>query len=59
MQAFGDKALPVLVIDGEIAAHGHYASRDELAALLASDAAPDTTPAEKSSGYERSPDSCC
>jgi len=59
MQAFGDKALPVLVIDGEIAAHGHYASRDELAAFLASDAAPDTTPAEKSSGCGCSPDSCC
>jgi hypothetical protein len=28
MQAFGQQALPVLVIDGEIRAHGHYATRD-------------------------------
>ena len=35
MQAFGEKALPVLVIDGEIATHGHYPTRDELATALA------------------------
>lgn len=58
MQAFGDKALPVLVIDGEIAAHGHYASRDELTALLAGQPAR-TAPAEKSSGCGCSPGSSC
>jgi arsenite methyltransferase len=35
MQAFGDNALPVLVVDGDIAIHGRYPSRDELAGLLA------------------------
>jgi|SRR5450755_4267118 len=56
MQAFGDMALPVLVIDGEIAAHGHYTSRDELAGLLAVDtAAP--APADKSSSCGCSPGS--
>jgi len=35
MQAFGEEALPVLVIDGEIVVHGRYPSRDELAQLLA------------------------
>lgn len=42
MQAFGEQVLPILVVDGEIAIHGHYASRDELAGLLASQ-----TPAEE------------
>ena len=35
MQAFGEKALPILVIDGEIRTHGHYPGREELASLLA------------------------
>jgi hypothetical protein len=58
MQAFGDKALPVLVIDGEIAAHGHYASRDELTALLAGQPA-GTAPLEQSSSCGCSPGSSC
>jgi hypothetical protein len=44
MQAFGEDALPVLVVDGEIAIHGRYPSRDDLAALLAS---PVSTPADE------------
>lgn len=59
IQAFGEKALPVLVIDGEIAAHGHYASREELAGLLASDAAAASAPAESPSGYGYAPGSRC
>jgi Arsenical resistance operon protein ArsD len=58
MQAFGDKALPVLVIDGEIAAHGHYASRDELTALLAGQPA-GTAPVPTPSGCGCSPGSSC
>ena len=34
MTAFGEAALPVLVVDGDIAIHGHYPSREELAGLL-------------------------
>ena len=34
MQAFGEAALPVLVVDHEIALHGRYPSRAELATLL-------------------------
>ncbi len=34
MAAFGDGALPALVLDGDIAMHGRYPSRDELAGLL-------------------------
>ena len=35
MAAFGEPALPVLVVDGDIAIHGRYPSRSELADLLA------------------------
>jgi hypothetical protein len=34
MAAFGERALPVLVVDGDIAVHGRYPSRSELAELL-------------------------
>ena len=34
MAAFGEHALPVLLIDGEIKIHGRYATREELASLL-------------------------
>lgn len=34
MAAFGESALPVLVLDGDIAVHGRYPSREELAGLL-------------------------
>ncbi len=41
MQALGDQALPVLVIDGEIRIHGRYPTREDLdAALRSSDPAP-------------------
>lgn len=33
--AFGDRALPALLVDGEIALHGRYPSRAELSQLLA------------------------
>jgi hypothetical protein len=38
--AFGEPALPVLVVDGDIAIHGRYPSRGELAELLAAEADP-------------------
>lgn len=34
MQAFGEPALPVLVVDGDIVIHGRYPSRDDLAGLV-------------------------
>lgn len=58
MQAFGDKALPVLVVDGEITLHGRYPTRDELAAILAPSAAGDA-PAPTSSGCGCAPGSSC
>ncbi len=35
MAAFGERALPVLVVDGDIVMAGYYPSRNELAGLLA------------------------
>jgi len=34
MQAFGDKALPVILINGDIFVYGRYPSRDEMVAAL-------------------------
>jgi hypothetical protein len=34
MQAFGEQALPALLVDGEIHIHGRYPTRKELAAIL-------------------------
>ena len=58
MQAFGEKALPVLVIDGEILTHGRYPTRGELASFLAP--GPEPAAAEKtSSGCGCAPGSGC
>lgn len=59
MQAFGEKALPVLVVDGEIRVHGSYPTRDELASLLADSTVPAPAAAEKASGCGCSPGSGC
>jgi arsenite methyltransferase len=40
MAAFGEAALPALVVDGDIAIHGRYPSRQELAELLTVKAEP-------------------
>jgi SAM-dependent methyltransferase len=34
LAAFGEKALPALLVDGEVALHGRYPSRDQLANLV-------------------------
>ncbi len=59
MQAFGESALPVLMVDGEIRVHGHYPAREELAALLAAQPAATLALAETSSGCGCSPGSSC
>jgi arsenite methyltransferase len=64
MQAFGEDALPALVIDGDIALHGRYPSRDELSALLTAGAKPVPEPVvEPSEGSDSGcgcgPSGCC
>jgi hypothetical protein len=34
MQAFGDKALPAILIDGDVFVYGRYPSRDEIVTAL-------------------------
>jgi len=60
MQAFGEDALPVLVVDGDIAIHGRYPSRDELAGLLAAKTEPIVElPQSTDSGSCCGPSGCC
>ena len=58
MAAFGEGALPALVLDGEIAIHGRYPSREELAALLTAKAEPVELPVS-SGGCGCGPGECC
>ena len=57
MAAFGDAALPALVVDGEIAVHGRYPSRDELAGLLGAQRQPLEMVGGDACGCE--PGGCC
>jgi hypothetical protein len=50
MAAFGEPALPVLVVDGDIAIHGRYPSRSELADLLTAETKPVVELAQSSGG---------
>jgi len=60
MQAFGEAALPVLVVDGDIAVHGRYPSRGELAGLLAAEVAPVVElPQGTDGGAGCGPSGCC
>lgn len=34
MQAFGDRALPAVLVNGEVAAHGRYPTREEILAAV-------------------------
>jgi len=58
MAAFGEHALPVLLIDGEIKIHGRYATREELASLLDPRSDPVELPV-RSGGCGCGPDGCC
>ena len=57
MAAFGEPALPALLIDGAIVMHGRYPTRDELAGLLSLKREP-VVEAPASSGLYR-PGGCC
>lgn len=60
MTAFGDKALPALVVDGEIVLHGRYPSRDELSNALGARSTARAAEQETSpSGCGCGPSGCC
>lgn len=56
MTAFGEDALPVLVLDGEIAMHGRYPTRADLANLLGTE--PATAEPSRSGGCGCGPSGC-
>lgn len=52
MQAFGDAALPAVLVNGDVLSYGRYATREELVAAL-------TTSAEKARGCCTPGSGCC
>ncbi|MFZ1994282.1 MAG: arsenite efflux transporter metallochaperone ArsD [Solirubrobacteraceae bacterium] len=58
MTAFGEAALPVLVVDGDIAIHGRYPSREELAGVLSVTAEPIVELPQSSGGCGCGPGGC-
>ena len=58
MAAFGEGALPALVVDGDIAIHGRYPSRQELVEFLGAKAEPVELPVS-SGGCGCGPGACC
>ena len=59
MQAFGDKALPATLINGEVLAFGRYPSRDEIASALAAYADPQAASAGTEDGCCTPGSGCC
>lgn len=60
MQAFGEKALPAVVINGEVYSHGGYPTRDELVeAVKSAGDAGKVSASDESGGSCCSPDSGC
>ena len=58
MAAFGEEALPALLVDGDIVLHGRYPTRDELAEFLRIATEPVELPVQ-SGGCGCGPDGCC
>jgi Arsenical resistance operon protein ArsD len=56
--AFGEQALPVLVVDGDIVMHGQYPSRGELAGLMAKTEESAADRAPSAGGCSCGPDGC-
>ncbi|MFN2315157.1 MAG: arsenite efflux transporter metallochaperone ArsD [Gemmatimonadales bacterium] len=50
MQAYGLRALPVVLVNGEVAVHGRYPTREELTAALAAGDADPVAPAGSPGG---------
>ena len=59
MQAFGDKALPATLVNGEVLAYGRYPSRDEIITALGANAKADVSSAAKAKGDCCTPGSGC
>jgi hypothetical protein len=51
LQAFGDKALPAVLVDDVVLTYGRYPTRDELVAVL--------TPVQADGSVDTNGGSCC
>ena len=58
MAAFGEPALPMLLVDGDIAIHGRYPSRSDLEALLEAEAGSAAELPQSSGGCGCGPGGC-
>ena len=58
MQAFGDDALPAVLVDGEVAAHGRYPSREEIVEAVGRRAGGTASP-EQADGASPGSSACC
>ena len=56
--AFGEQALPVLVVDGDIVMHGQYPTRGELVGLMAKTDGSAADRAKSAGGCSCGPDGC-
>ncbi len=60
LQAFGEEALPVTLVNNTIAVYGRYASREEILAALAKEMTPVASAAQETSKCGCEPGSeCC
>jgi arsenite methyltransferase len=59
MAAFGEQALPTLLVDGEIVLHGRYPTREELAGLLGANAEPVELPVSSDGRCGCGSGGCC
>jgi hypothetical protein len=57
--AFGETALPAVLVDGEIVSHGRYPSREDLAGLLEAQEAAVSEPTVSSDGCGCGSSGCC
>ena len=59
MTAFGEHALPALLVDGDIVLHGRYPSREELAGFLGAKPEPVELPVSSGGGCGCGSTGCC
>jgi hypothetical protein len=56
LQAFGERALPATLVDGEVLTHGRYPTRDELLSALSPSVEPARVP---DTDAQPADSSCC
>lgn len=59
MQAFGDKALPAILVNGEVLTYGRYPSRDEIIAALGTSSEPGASATQTKGACCAPGSNCC